>query len=704
MSLTYSAAVEQTITAGEQIHQIVNGTATTEVTVEDGSKVPSIRKALLDNFYFKDPIVWQVGQTENVFNQLRQFTDGSWWYAPSATASNPISMGNTPVGDPLWKIYDFDAIGKLEPRVDEALRRSYAEAGYNVVGTFQEGFTYVNANDVSIDLATGKGYTGPAGVVAAGTNPASGGFVDVSNSLLSDSVTKTFEYFGAVGDGITAEDDALDLAFAWMAAGNYRGLTTQHGKIYRIVRSHVINLANGRGHSVVMKSPIRPDAGVGDAFTFQNTRNSKFHVVVDGGGDTLVDYTQADPVGAQQAFVFSGVRECDINVAGLGYRGRVLRTKKLDVSTGGVIKTSFNTININTGDRGAGQNIRCGQSYYLQSDDSAFGKIGTAFIPWDEYGSVIDKPVDITVGNIEFGADTAGGLTFKGVASAHIGTLAGGDETFSNTVLRFINADDGAECIGVDIKRIFALNGSIGVYFKGSNGAASGTRPNFTVGEIYTNNNSAVGVHLDGVNNSKFGITSRDQTVGLKLSGILRGVDISLNSANQSGAAIIADSTANLNQVTINGRAIGGGAYDGTVDLFSAATVAQIQFRDFHVSTGSGSCYKLPVANGVRINGGSINKGTGSAFSQGVAKEASGSIDGFVTRNRGGGSINVGTQTLTVTHGLAQIPTEIGINPLSTASSYRVLNIGATTFDVRLASAASGSDWTFNWFASCEFK
>lgn len=180
---TYSEAVEQTIVAGEQIHQIVNGTATTEVTVEDGSRVPSIRKALLDNFYFKGPIAWQVGQTENVFNQLRKFTDGSWWYAPSATASNPISMGSTPVGDPLWKIYDFDAIGKLEPRIDEALRRSYAEAGYNVVGTFQAGFTYVNTNDVGIDETTGKGYTGPAGVVVAGTDPTSGGFVDVSNQL-----------------------------------------------------------------------------------------------------------------------------------------------------------------------------------------------------------------------------------------------------------------------------------------------------------------------------------------------------------------------------------------------------------------------------------------------------------------------------------------------------------------------------------------
>ena len=217
MALTYQESVEQTITAGEQIHQIVNGTATTEVTVEDGSKVPSIRKALLDNFYFKDPIAWQVGQTENVFNQLRQFTDGSWWYAPSATASNPVSMGSTPVGDSLWKIYDFDAIGKLEPRINEALRRSYAEAGYNLVaGSFEAGGTLVNSNDVLLQERTGKAFSGPAGTVAAGTNPASGGFVDKSGGLLrhelatSNGATKV-----GTSDGGSVQD-FID---------NYNGLT-----------------------------------------------------------------------------------------------------------------------------------------------------------------------------------------------------------------------------------------------------------------------------------------------------------------------------------------------------------------------------------------------------------------------------------------------------------------------------------------------
>lgn len=216
---TYSEAVEQTIVAGEQIHQIVNGTATTEVTVEDGSKVPSIRKALLDNFYFKDPIAWQVRQTENVFNQLRQFTDGSWWYAPSATASNPISMGSTPVGDSLWKIYDFDAIGKLEPRIDEALRRSYAEAGYNLVdGSFEAGGTLVNANDVLLQERTGKVFSGPAGVVAAGTNPARRGFVDASGLLPGCGVVRDGKFslrdFVSLADFIPAHADKNYLADA----------------------------------------------------------------------------------------------------------------------------------------------------------------------------------------------------------------------------------------------------------------------------------------------------------------------------------------------------------------------------------------------------------------------------------------------------------------------------------------------------------
>lgn len=90
------------------------------------------------------------------------------------------------VSDNITKVVSVaDNIGPLlisSSSAYEALRRSYAEAGYNVVGTFRGGFTIVNANDVGIDEETGKGFTGPAGPVAAGTDPASGGFTDVSAS------------------------------------------------------------------------------------------------------------------------------------------------------------------------------------------------------------------------------------------------------------------------------------------------------------------------------------------------------------------------------------------------------------------------------------------------------------------------------------------------------------------------------------------
>ena len=73
----------------------------------------------------------------------------------------------------------------------EALRRTYLEVGYNLVeGSFEEGGVLVNSNDVLLQERTGKAYSGPAGTVAAGTDPASAGFVDQSASLLRDFVNQ----------------------------------------------------------------------------------------------------------------------------------------------------------------------------------------------------------------------------------------------------------------------------------------------------------------------------------------------------------------------------------------------------------------------------------------------------------------------------------------------------------------------------------
>ena len=94
--------------------------------------------------------------------------------------STPLTTGGIAVG--AW-MSRFDP--EMRGQVREALRRSYAEAGYHLVnGSFEAGGTLVNANDVLLQERTGKAFSGPAGVVSAGTDPASGGFVDKSGGLL----------------------------------------------------------------------------------------------------------------------------------------------------------------------------------------------------------------------------------------------------------------------------------------------------------------------------------------------------------------------------------------------------------------------------------------------------------------------------------------------------------------------------------------
>lgn len=65
----------------------------------------------------------------------------------------------------------------------EALRRSYAEAGLNLVaGSFEVGFTLANANDVALHGVSGEAFSGPAGTYAAGTDPQSALFTSKASN------------------------------------------------------------------------------------------------------------------------------------------------------------------------------------------------------------------------------------------------------------------------------------------------------------------------------------------------------------------------------------------------------------------------------------------------------------------------------------------------------------------------------------------
>lgn len=106
----FEAAVDQVIEDSERLHKIVNGSGTDTVIVEDGSTVPTVRKALLDSVYFKTPpLPWAAGTQTTVFNQLFSFTNSAgtrWWYAPGATATNPVTLPTDPSTSTSWRVYN----------------------------------------------------------------------------------------------------------------------------------------------------------------------------------------------------------------------------------------------------------------------------------------------------------------------------------------------------------------------------------------------------------------------------------------------------------------------------------------------------------------------------------------------------------------------------------------------------------------------
>ena len=140
---TLAQAEDMIIFTGNQIHDIMNADAASVIEAENG-QIPSIRKALVDNMYFKTPQIWVASTQITDPLQLKQFTDGGWYFAPTATVSTPVNLGATPIGDTNWKPWNKD-----QAAVYQHAKRLAAEAGYNMVsGSYYFGGVLDSVDDV----------------------------------------------------------------------------------------------------------------------------------------------------------------------------------------------------------------------------------------------------------------------------------------------------------------------------------------------------------------------------------------------------------------------------------------------------------------------------------------------------------------------------------------------------------------------------
>lgn len=103
-AITLQQATDLIISASSDIHDVINGLSTEEITLCDGSTIPTLRKALIDNFYFLPAIPYAEGVDNTVYNQLFNYND-LLIYSPAATIDNPISSPEFPLETGNWVIF-----------------------------------------------------------------------------------------------------------------------------------------------------------------------------------------------------------------------------------------------------------------------------------------------------------------------------------------------------------------------------------------------------------------------------------------------------------------------------------------------------------------------------------------------------------------------------------------------------------------------
>lgn len=214
--------------------------------------------------------------------------------------STPASSGG--VGETAW--LPVGDAGVTQLAIWELFKRSYAEAGYTVIGTFERGFTYTNATDIGLHEATGRAYTGPVGTVPAGTNPLVAPYVDVSKELLRTykapfTNAKTRSIPDRLSDRVSIRDFYV-----------YGDGTEETTKIQQAV-SEVL----GAGRTLVVPPPL-----VGSHYICQDIQfpNTSWKMVGDGG-PTIVQFATPDGVSNQNIFDLSNCNGPAKWLEGIGF-------------------------------------------------------------------------------------------------------------------------------------------------------------------------------------------------------------------------------------------------------------------------------------------------------------------------------------------------------------------------------------------------
>lgn len=509
--------------------------------------------------------------------------------------------------------------------------------------------------------------------------------------------------FGAKGDG--AADDATAIANAlayWKATGCT--LVFPQGS-YRMASGVVVDLDGlPKVGEIRMEGSIKPDAGIGRAITFRNARGGEYTISVYGGGQTA-DYTEADPIGGDEAFRFVNCFGGKIAVAGQNYKGRVLRITSDTPGVGG-FKTEGILITSMYFDSSAAiydaeatrldQGV--GQGFFIDTYMPAFGTIEHAWCFWEKYGSVIEDTTDITLHDLESLWRGVSGLELRGVLSFWGGKINIGSEMATGTRPDLLTIKDSAtrSCSNINIEQVFAVGGRCGILAENV-GLQEG--PGLRIGAAFTRLCDDAGIRLSNCRKFDINQHSYGDQIGLDMLGLCWYGTVNLMHTGARRQSIRVSSQSN--ELIFRGVVVNANRDEAAnTPLIQVDTVNPIFFD--HVITGcdkSSFLYDIVGFNNTRIQG-------GRALAAGVTQISDNdpgrviNVHGWVTAEHGIAIIPAGSTSVVVNHGLVRAPDLVFLTGRAptTASCY-VTGITSTQFTINAPSALPDNQ-PVSWRAS----
>lgn len=510
-------------------------------------------------------------------------------------------------------------------------------------------------------------------------------------------IGKSVFEFGAVGDcagpGIGTDDSvAIQAAFNWLVSAPFRKLYFPSGYRWRVGSTCTADFGGKFGGQIIMESPITPDPGIGDAFRIVNGRSLTLKLWAHEGGQ-IADYSQADPVGADQAFVIRGVRDGDVWVKAYLYKGRVVRlTKELP----GEQKTSkLKFHGFRTGDYPPNG---CGQAVYVDCS-SACATFGACYWFWDEYGPIFYETDDLIFHSVDAGWRTNNGMIFEGCQSIWIGSLTTGDETNTVDLVTFKSGPT-KHSANIWIGALFAQMGRNGLVIEniGSDADVAGV----TIDALYTRKNAEHGFYISNCRGVKISHQSDQDQIAIETAGACKNVDIHMRTLGCRRQALIVGATA----LQLN---FSGNIQNANLDAVAATSVVDvnstgrdINFNSFNVETANADfAFDLVAGNFVALNDCDLTLSGGTTAMGAAAPRVARNVGGYRTYNEGIATIASGTASVVVSHGLVTNPLAIsltGRNSVEVAQLWES-GVGATTFQINVPANVT-ADRQVYWRAS----